>query len=304
VADYKSIGSRLSNWGRWGDDDERGTLNLLTRERVAAAAAAVRTGKVFDLGIPFDASGPQFGSARINPVHMMSMLPSDRTWPDGLQVADDWIIMPLQAGTQWDALSHVSYDGRMYNGFSVDEITADAGAKRLGIEKLSPIVGRGVLLDIARHRGVDWLGGGEGIGPEELDDAASAQGVEIRAGDILLVRTGWWAMYLREGSPEAYMASQPGLTQACAEWIHDRDLAALGCDNWGVEVQPSDAGDAFLPLHCILIRDMGMPLGEILDLEELAADCADDGVWEFLFSAPPLKVTNGVGSPINPVAVK
>ncbi len=303
-ARYKEIGRELSNWGRWGEDDERGTLNFLTPDRVAAAAATVRAGKVFDLGIPVDAAGPQFGTTRINPVHMMSLLPSDRSWPDGLQVADDWVVMPLQAGTQWDALSHISYDGQMYNGFSVDEVTAFEGARRLGVEKLSPIVGRGVLLDLARRRGVDWMRGGEAIQPDDLEAAATAQGVEIRSGDILLIRTGWWGMYLAEGSAEAYMKEQPGLVQECAEWIHRHEIAALGCDNWGIEAQPSPSGDAFLPLHCILIRDLGMPLAEILDLEALAADCAEDGVWEFLFSASPLKVTNGAGSPINPTAIK
>jgi kynurenine formamidase len=305
TANFKDVGRELSNWGRWGADDEVGTLNLVTSEHIRAAAAEVRSGTVFQLSIPVGKDGPQTGlGGRLNPVHLMSMQHSD--WdPAGLQVADDWISMPLQSGTQWDALSHIAYDGLMYNGHSADEVSARFGARRLAVDAMTGrLTGRGVLLDIARLRGVDWLAAGTAIAPAELEAAERAQGVTVGAGDFLLVRTGWRARFLADGV-DGWMKSEPGLDFDCARWLHDREVAAVGSDNWAVEVLPaSDKAGVLLPLHCILIRDMGMPLAEILDLEVLAADCASDGRWSFLFVAPPLHISNAVGSPTTPIAIK
>ena len=157
-----------------------------------------------------------------------------------------------------------------------------------------------MLLDIARLKGVDWLENSYVITPDDLDAAIAAQGdVAVGAGDILVFRTGWRRLFLEHGSPQEFMAGEPGLGQDC-EWLHARDVAAVCSDNWAIEVLPGEDPSAVFNVHMVLIRDMGMTLGEILDLEELAADCAADGVWEFFFCAPPLKVTKGVGSPINP----
>jgi kynurenine formamidase len=303
-ADYREVGLTLSNWGRWGPDDQLGTLNLVTAAHIRAAAAGVRSGKVIQLSIPVGKDGPQTGlGGRVNPVHLMSMQHSD--WdPAGLQVADDWVSMPLQSGTQWDALSHIAYDGLMYNGYSTDEVSSRFGARRLAVDAMTGrITGRGVLLDIARLNGVDWLPAGTSIGPEDLEAAERAQGVTVGEGDFLLVRTGWRAKFLADGR-NGWMASEPGLGFDCPQWLHDRSVAAVGSDNWAIEVMPAADVGVMLPLHCILIRDMGMPLAEILDLEALAADCADDGQWSFLFVAPPLHISNAVGSPTTPVAIK
>jgi kynurenine formamidase len=305
TANFKDVGRELSNWGRWGPDDEVGTLNLVTPEHIRAAAAEVRSGTVFQLSIPVGRDGPQTGlGGRLNPVHLMTMQHSD--WdPAGLQVADDWISMPLQSGTQWDALSHIAYDGLMYNGHSADQVSARFGARRLAVDAMTGrLTGRGVLLDIARLRGVDWLAAGTAIAPAELEAAERAQGVTVGAGDFLLVRTGWRARFLADGV-DGWMTSEPGLDFDCARWLHDREVAAVGSDNWAVEVLPaSDKAGVLLPLHCILIRDMGMPLAEILDLDALAVDCAGDGRWSFLFVAPPLHISNAVGSPTTPIAIK
>ncbi|OMC03895.1 cyclase [Mycobacterium sp. NS-7484] len=300
---FKDLGRELSNWGRWGPDDQIGTLNLVEPRHVQAAAGEVRSGKVFQLSIPVGKDGPQSGvGGRNNPVHLMSMQHSDFE-SHGLQVADDWIIMPLQSGTQWDALSHVGYDGKLYNGHSADEVGARAGARQLAVDAFTDrIVGRGVLLDIARLRGVDWLEPGTAITPADLKAAEAAQGVTVGEADFLLVRTGWRARLLAQGR-DGWMSAEPGLGIECARWLHDRGVAAVGSDNWAIEVIPSETGET-LPLHCILIRDMGMPLAEILDLDALSADCADDGVWSFLFVAPPLHISNAVGSPVTPIAIK
>ena len=304
MENFRSIGERLSNWGRWGGEDERGTLNLLTPERVAAAATLVRAGKLFDLGIPFDFDGPQDGRIRPNPIRTMKETGSTQHYPGAFRYADDYVFMALQAASQWDALAHVFYDGRLYNGFPSSEITVH-GAHRCAVDRLSPgVVGRGVLVDVARLKGVQWLQAGEAILPDDLDAAAAAQGVAVQAGDVLLIRTGWRRMFVERRDPSAFKAGEPGLSVSCAEWLHRHDVAAVASDNFAVEVIPGEYEDEHLPLHMILLRDMGMPLGEMLDFEELASDCASDGVFEFLFCAPPIKFTRGVGSPINPLALK
>ena len=304
MEDFRDIGRRVRNWGRWGDDDERGTVNLITPERIASAAGLIRRGATFDLGIPVGSSGPQPGRGRINPVHLMSETGADQLFPGAFRFADDYIFMPLQSGSQWDALSHVFYDGQMYNGFAADNVSPH-GAKRCSIDKMGKgIVGRGVLLDVARMMDVDWLEAGYPISPEDLNRACNEQRVEVGEGDILLFRTGWRRKFLTERDPTSFMAGEPGLSMRCAEWLHDRGVAAVGSDNWAIEVLPGEIPEEKLSLHMVLIRDMGMSLAEILDFEELSADCANDGIYDFFFCAPPLKVTNGVGSPINPLAIK
>src|SRR5205809_859515 len=228
----REIARRVSNWGRWGADDERGTVNFITPDVVCRAAACVRRGTVFSLGLLFGADGPQIGQGgRTNPVHTVTAIDGRLgANPDGPRYADDAVSMPLQCATQWDSLAHVYYDGRLYNGVPASTLGA-AGATRNAIDKLARgIVSRGVLLDLARARGVERL----------------------RAGDVI----------------------------------------------------PYEDPAVPLPVHALCIRDMGLTLGEMFDLDELAADSARDGVWEFLFSAPPLKVAGGIGSPLNPLAVK
>jgi len=301
------VAQRVRNWGRWGPDDELGTVNFVTPAVVQAAAACVRSGRVFSLSLPLGAEGPQIGQGgRVNPVHLMTALGQPMTAePDGIRYADDFIMMPLQCATQWDALAHVHAGGQLYNGYSAATITP-AGAARNGIDKLARrgLVSRGVLLDVARVCGVARLDPGYVIAPTDLERAERAQGVEVRSGDVLLVRTGHLQVYTLEGDARSYMKAMPGLGLACVEWLHDRQVAAVASDTNMVEVWPLEDPAVMLPVHLLCLREMGMPLGEMFDLEALAEDCAADGQWTFLFTAPPLRVTGGVGSPINPLAVK
>jgi len=305
VEDFRAVGRRVSNWGKWGADDERGTTNYITPDKLVRAGGLIRQGKIFDLGIPFDEAGPQPGGGRINPVHLMSQTGDTQLFPGGFKYADDYIFMPLQGATQWDSLAHVYYDDQIYNGFPAKDVTV-VGAFHDAIDKQAKgIAGRGVLLDIARLKGVEWMQAGEVITTADLEAAMARQGgVEVGSGDILVFRTGWRKKFLVEKNPVEFMAGEPGLGQDCVEWLHEREVAAVASDNWAIEVLPGEDPNALLQVHCILIRDMGMTLGEILDLEELAADCEADGVWDFFFCAPPLKVSRGVGSPINPLAIK
>ncbi|NKQ52200.1 cyclase family protein [Amycolatopsis sp. K13G38] len=305
--DFRALGKRLSNWGRWDSDgrrDERGTTNLLTPERLVAAAGLVRDGKIFDLGIPFGPGGPQPGGGRINPVLLRAETGDDQNFPGAFHFADDYVFMPLQSASQWDGLAHVYYDELLYNGFPAADV-GPHGARHLSIEhQAKGIAGRGVLLDVARHRDVDWLQAGEAIGPDELDAVAAAQHVEVRAGDIVAVRTGWRRKFLVEQDARSFMAGEPGLGLACCEWLREHDVAAVCSDNWAIEVLPGEVEGEVMPVHMVLIRDLGMTLGEILDFEELAGDCAADGRYEFFFAAPPIKFRRGLGSPVNPLAMK
>jgi kynurenine formamidase len=303
--EFKKVGAKLSNWGRWGADDELGTVNFITPEVRAHAASLVQTGKVFDLGMPFGSSGPQQGGGRFNPVHTMSMLPSDGPlFPDGILVADDVVTMPLQCATQWDSLAHVGYDGLLYNNVPANAVTSQ-GATRNSFDKVvNKMITRGVLLDIAGLKGVDRLAKHEEITAADLDAAVAKQGVTIKSGDVVMFRTGWYQHYL-EGSHALYLGFESaGLGISAAEWLHDHEAAAVAGDNFAIECLPGKEEGTSLPVHMVLIRDMGLTLGEMFNFEELAADCNEDGVWEFLFSGIGIKVTASVGSPITPVVMK
>jgi kynurenine formamidase len=308
MEDFRLVGKRLSNWGRWGAADRIGTLNHITPARLASAARLARDGRLFDLGLPVSARGIQVGlTGRINPVHVMSMTPPDLSGrADGMIVADDAIFMPLQSVTQWDGLGHVGYDGCLYNGVAASTVTTMSGSTQLSIDQIAQrgVAGRAVLLDIARLLDVDRLAAGQGISVADLEAAERRQAVRVTPGDIVLIRTGWIRHFLIDRNAPAYWSGEPGLAFECAAWLHSREVAAVASDNWGIEVMPPNDTNFHMPLHCVLIRDMGMTLGEIFDLDALARDCADDGRWEMFFCAPPLKVVGGVGSPITPLAMK
>jgi len=300
------IARRVSNWGRWGADDERGTVNFITPEVVRRAAGCVRRGDVFSLGLPLGADGPQIGTGgRFNPIHLMSAVGGGvGTEPHGVRYNDDVVTMPLQCATQWDSLAHVYYGEQLYNGHPASCVTT-AGAARNAIDQLGTgIVSRGVLLDVARLKGVERLAPGTVIAPDDLEAAERAANVRAGTGDVLLVRTGHLDVFKRDRDRMGFIRQSPGLGIACAEWLHAREVAAVATDTYAVEVIPFEDPKTPLPLHCLCIRDMGLTLGEMFDLEALAADCATDGVYAFLFTAPPLPVTGGVGSPVNPLAIK
>lgn len=317
IETVRELIARYSNWGRWGAADELGTLNHIRPSDVVAAAGLVRDGRVFSLAIPVDENGPQQGGfGRFNPIHLMirdgNAAATGTTVRDfyggrdrWIRGTDDLLILPLQSGTQWDALSHIVFDGVIYNGYSATDV-GSKGAIRNDIAKTRDrIVGRGVLLDIPRSKGVPWLDSGEAIHAADLEAAAAIQEVEIGRGDIVLIRTGQIAQCRADGSWGTYAGGPaPGLALDTIAWIHDRDIAAVAADTWGAEVLPNETPDVFQPLHIVLIVHMGLLVGEIFDLEALAADCASDGRYEFLFTAPPLPITGGVGSPVNPLAIK
>lgn len=323
--DWREVAERVRNWGKWGPEDQLGTLNYISPELLARAAGTVRQGKRISLGNNIDAYGPQTASGlRRNPIHLMTLTGGDDElarnlggWGGPVEAVttqmisgpmrynDDFIIMPTQSVTQWDALSHVYYESTMYNDFPASAVTG-LGATRNSIDQVANnahVTGRGVLLDVARFRKLDRLPAQAVITPEELSDVAESQGVTVGEGDIPLIRTGWWAEFAETRDGEAWMHGSPGLSWRCAEWLHDRRCAAVACDNIAVEVITPET-DVFLLFHLLTLRDMGLMLGEIWNFEELGADCAEDGVYECLLVAPALRITGGTGTPINPLALK
>ncbi len=305
---------KYCNWGRWGADDELGAMNHVGPEQIAAAAALVRQGRTISMCVPLDLNGPQSGGFRANPLNMMTatgtdymagaqdVLPGGFGASKGFGFADDVLVTPNQAGSQWDGLAHIFWKGKMYNGFDAGQVTAK-GAGRCGIEvHRTSFVMRGVLLDVARYKGVDCLEPGYAITAEDLDATAAQQGVEIRTGDAIIVRTG--QAETRRGNWGDYNGGPaPGLSLYTAPWLHQHDVAAIATDTWGCEVRPNEI-DLFQPLHVVALVNMGVPFGEIWDLEAIGKDCAADGVYEFMLTAAPLPITGAAGSPVNALAVK
>jgi kynurenine formamidase len=302
---FTELAQTVNNWGRWGDGDERGTLNLITSTLVQEAAASVRDGKRFSLAIPMSEAGPQLGfvAGRTNPIRTTiarhELLGQDEA---GVRFNDDAVSMGVQSATHIDALAHVSYDGRMYNGFPTS-VVDETGATRLGAEKLGPIVYRGLLLDLARSAGVDRLEGGHALTPDDLDAAEELAKVTVGAGDIVLLRTGQM-QHLHAGDKMAYTISTAGPSMQSVRWFRDRDVAMVATDNLSFEVFPGEIDGLFLPVHMLHIVEMGLVQGQNFDLEALADDCADDGRYSFLLNTTPEPIVHAAGAPATPVAIK
>jgi kynurenine formamidase len=292
------------NWGRWGTEDERGAANFITAEQRVAAARLVRRGQVYSLAIPLKTGAIPGSPLRAPMLHHMTIDGGDFAagvrLPGDNQCADDYIAMPTQTGTHMDGLAHVWYDDELYNGHPASRVRS-YGATRCGIENVGSVVTRGVLLDVARHHGVDHLAADHAIGADELAACAKAQEVEVGVGDAVLVRTGWYTVF--EADRERYYAASPGVGAAGARWLAGRSVAIVGADNLAFEptvgVHGFEGGDLTSPVHRLLIRDHGTHIIELLDLEQLAAD----RVHEFLFCAAPLPIVGGIGSPLNPLAI-
>ncbi|MET9679773.1 cyclase family protein [Streptomyces coeruleorubidus] len=301
---FHDIAKRVNNWGRWGADDELGTLNLVTDEVVREAAATVRTGRRIPLALPLRRDGVQTGMipGRIDPLHVMVQINQELFGPGTVACSDDAVTMGLQAATHWDALPHVSHSGRLYNGRPAHSITPHGGAEFGGIDKVRHVVSRGVLLDVARARGTDRLDGGYAVTPEDLDAAEELAGTRVRSGDIVLVRTGQVRLCLA-GDRHGYAYPSPGLSIRTPEWFHARDVAAVANDTLTFEVFPPEVEDLWLPVHALHLVEMGMPQGQNWDLEKLSTACGETGRYAFLLAATPEPFTGATGSPVAPVAV-
>src|SRR5665213_394506 len=302
TADLEQLAARVSNWGRWGAGDQRGTLNLIGPEATLRGVAAARTGRSFSLAVPFDGTGPQWDNVhmpeRTNPVLRTHTVNVAFTGDErDFTTSDDSFDMGSQAVTHWDAIAHVGYAGKLYNDTPNDVVTAEGGAARLGIQNFGPVATRGVLLDIARGHGVEHFDDAYAITGDDLETAAAKAGISVEVGDALLVRTGQMH-FLRAGDKQRYSVPSPGLSTQSIAWLRDHDVAAVATDTMTFECYPCEDPKVFMPVHMIQLRDMGLAQGQNWHLDDLAADCAADGRYDFLLVAPPLPLTGAVGAPV------
>jgi kynurenine formamidase len=293
--EFRELFDAVSNWGRWNDGGERGALNHLTPARIAAAARLVRSGTTITLSKPLETE------ARLDvpePAdHHMTMLPGD----DGF--AKDYIGVDYHndGHSHIDAFCHVAFDGFLFDGAPASSDTAK-GAQAGAIEVLKAgLVGRGVLLDVPRVRGVPWVEPGEHVFREDLEAAEQAQGVRVTTGDILLVRTGH-TRRLAELGPWDTRQSKAGLHPTAASFLAERRVAALGSDG-NSDTAPSTTEGVGFPIHVLTLNAMGVHLLDYLQFEDVTGHCEAVRRWEFLFAAAPLRIVGGTGSPINPTAV-
>lgn len=293
----------IGNWGRWGAEDERGAANLADADATISAASLVSTGEVFSLGLVIKQRGFPVPHMRLPPLHLMAVdgaaYEAGAVAEGGAEMADSYVTMGTQVGTHMDALSHIWDDQQLYNGFSRNEIRTTSGAKRCGIEHVGAIVTRGLLVDLPRHFGVERLALSQPVSGADIRDCLAADGLELRSGDAVLIRTGWLSLYYEDRAE--FEKGEPGITVEAAEYLTANDISLVGCDNMAIEVMPWDTSGSrkVAPAHLHLIRDHGVLMLELLDLDELALA----GKREFLFVASPLRVKGAVGGPVNPVAI-
>jgi kynurenine formamidase len=303
-----------SNWGKWGADDELGSLNYLSTGEVMRGVQSVRQGKVFTLMVHMgNPGGDPVWPGRRGAEKLMVIdegtFQGDKApqFPGGLHYADDFVTAFLQGSTQYDALGHVWYDGKIYNGY--DARTTIGGLSKASVLPIAEkgVVGRGVLIDMARFRDKPYLEKGETFDHDDLEAAARAQGTSIDPHSILLIRTGFIEYFYTVTPAEFYDGfNEPGLTYSreLVEWFRDKEIPNLVTDTIANEVTYEPKSGVALPLHCALMRNLGVTFTEITRLDALANDCAADGQWDFLYAAAPLKVVRGTGSPVNPVVIK
>jgi kynurenine formamidase len=299
--EFRKLFEAVSNWGRWGPDDERGALNYLTPARVLKAARLVRTGETVTLSRPLNTRPGVDNPAPAD--HHMTMMGDEDIGSGSLRFAKDYVGADYHnpSHTHIDAFCHVAYAGALYNGKPIASLTRE-GATADAIEVLKDgLVGRGVLLDVPRLRGVLWLEPGEHIFPDELEGCEREQGVTVEEGDILLVRTGHARRHAELG-PWDTDSAKAGLHPTCAHFLAARGVAALGSDG-NSDTTPSTTEGIDFPIHALALNAMGIHLLDYLQFEDLVVGCEREGRWEFLFVGAPLRVVSGTGSPLNPIAI-
>ncbi|MGO9661421.1 MAG: cyclase family protein [Acidimicrobiales bacterium] len=298
--EFDRLFERLKNWGRWGDDDELGTLNFLGQAEVVQAAKLVKTGRRVALGRPLDTvAGPDNGRPAL---HYMTHM-GDRRADEPTYYADFiGVDFHGKSASHLDALPHIAYKGMLYNGKPAGDVVVSTGSSFAPVSRLAQgVVARGVLLDAARARGVGWVEPPAALGPSDLEDIAASLGVEVRRGDAVLLRSGQMRRRRALGPWDPDLAGA-GLAVTSMEWLAQRQIAILGGDG-DSDARPSPVEGVGGPVHALAINAMGMCLLDNLDLEGLSEACAEVGSFEFLLVVAPLIVPGGTGSPVNPIAV-
>jgi kynurenine formamidase len=304
LEEFEAIFESVKNWGRWGSDDILGTLNLITPEHVTRACALVTAGRHVSMAIPVNTvAGPDNPSPAIH--HMTQM----HDWDIGsgkLRFSMCFLGMESHGDchTHIDALNHISYDGLLYGGRPASLVTSK-GSLVLDMDDYSRgVIGRGVLLDVPRYRGVKWLEPGDAVSRAELEEIERAEGVRLGEGDIFVFRTGHHRRRTELGAWDNGYAGEgkAGLHVDTIPWMHERGVAAFLPDGDG-ETVPSTVDEMLYPIHPLQVTAMGMVVSDSLQLEDIARACEEEGRWEFLVMASPLRIKGGTGSPFNPIAV-
>jgi len=304
AAEFEQLFKRVSNWERWGSGDEKGTLNYLKPEHVRAGAALVKSGRTVSLSLPINTvAGPD------NPrpsVHYMVKMHDVRPEHGEPRFAGDYLGTELHGDcrTHLDALCHVAYKGKLYNGKSPETVTS-RGATLMDITAYAQgIAGRGVLLDVPRFRKVKWLEPGEAVTAEEIEAVEKFQNVRLSEGDIFLFRTGHHRRRLELGSwnNNCDGEGQAGLHVNAMSLLHDRKIVAFFPDGDG-ETVPSNVEGVPYPVHALQIAAMGMACADCLQFEELVEVCEQEKRWTFMVVAAPLRLPRGTGSLFNPIAI-
>jgi kynurenine formamidase len=299
TAEVREYFTSLSNWGRWGPDDELGTLNFITPEKRVAAAATISVGESIGCARPI-LRDDTMADVRMAPLHFMM-----RSGESDAPGASDFLGVSPHGFTisHIDALAHRFYGGAMYNGYSRGLVTTAEGATVCSIETMKDgVVTRGLLFDVPRHRGVPYLDGGDPIFPEELEEIEEAQGIRATKGDAVLIRTGWPLRRAERGPDPRNPRFRPGLHAACLPWLYERQVAVCAADA-SQDVAPSGYDDIQLPIHDVGIPLMGLCLLDACQFDDLAAACERYRRWEFFFALAPLRFRNATGSPATPLAV-
>ena len=283
-----------NNWNRWGPTDERGALNLLDTHMVLKAFGLVKRGRVYNLSVPLERDGQQ--APTFHKTWRVTYYLEEQS-PSHTLVADDVVTMMTHSGTHIDALGHYSQGGKMWNGHDQAPQASD-GLEWAAVHQIPPIVGRGIMLDVAAQRRVEHLCLGELVTAADLEACGNAQGVRVEPGDVLMIHTGWHRVF--KSNRTFWEQGEPGPDASLAEWLKAKDVVAVGADNVGVEAKPGilrqETGQS---LHVAALHNLGVHLIENVNLEELARD----RVYEFLFIGAPLRLTGATGSPMTPLAI-
>ena len=281
---------------RWGADDQRGAANRLTPAKVLEAKNLITKGAVYQLGHVYEPGMPMFGTR-----HYSLRIPQAFKMPGKNEAVyhDEVISGELgQIGTQFDGLGHLGMGDLFYNGNRRSEFAQAEGLTKLGIENVGPIVTRGVLVDVAKFKGVDQLPPRYEITPADLKGALQREGVQIRSGDMVLIHTGWSSLWMKDNAK--YGDSEPGIGLAAGQMLVDAEVVVVGADTWGVEVMPNPDSSLSAPVHQLFLARNGIYLHENL----ITADLARDNVYEFVYMFAPLRLKGATGSPGNPIAIR
>lgn len=295
-AEFDAWFDEISNWGRWGDDDELGTLNLITPEKILAATKLVTEG--ISVSMSFDLNTKEElnnGNPFQHALYTIAF--------NGHQVAGDTYSVRYHgyAHSHMDGLPHFAHKGKLYNGFPFDILKPD-GAEKLGIENAhNGVITRGVIVDMPAFKGIDYLEAGTAITIEDLEAWEKFSGVTVSSGDVLLIRTGRWEQERQKGTWN-FVGNAAGLHASVAKWLKARDVAIIGSDGIS-DVVPSGVEGVFNPLHELVLAGLGMPMLDNLDLDAVAREAKNQNRSTFLFIGAPLRVKGGTGSPMNPLAV-